>query len=340
MKVDIHLPIGLYRRCPFLYLGPDYRSLPLGVLADILEHRGERRQRLYPLTIYEEEGRRRIPLLFTLALIYVDSEDGRVTYLTQPIYLGDRRREALETLLEEALRLSRFMGCRRIDVEVHEWVKGEVSFPISPNPILSYRLDKELGGVRVDELESLGLKRLRSLFCYEMKTERVCGEAEDLEIEVSKPKEFLEIRRKLLTRLRHEAFRLSRRDTALEEAIPFFEGSTLIAYRRRWLSRRPVGYLRWIPNLHEILSPTPLLFPRILEAQRYRRGKIFDWAYGEGVELRGLLVAAAESMKGKNIESLQVSNVEESDRETQRLLESMEMRPIHKVSLLSMEVDA
>jgi len=124
-RTDLRLPLAVLRRAPFVYVGPDFRSLPLGVLSDIVEHRGRQIQRLNPFTVSRVVGNGEFDdVLFCFTFFYINDDDERVVFLTQPIYLTDSEEpEALDSLLFEAERLAGFVQSRLIEAEVHEAVE-------------------------------------------------------------------------------------------------------------------------------------------------------------------------------------------------------------------------
>ena len=132
-RIDLRLPVNVLRETPFAYVGPDFRSLPLGVFSDIVTHRGRQRQRLYPFTVSKAEGdRASADLLFCFIFFYINDEDELVVFLTHPINLGgfeDSR--ALEALLAEVEKLAEFLGSHLVEIEIHGQVAGHVAFPTS-----------------------------------------------------------------------------------------------------------------------------------------------------------------------------------------------------------------
>jgi hypothetical protein len=224
-------------------------------------------------------------------------------------------------------------------------IEAAIAFPTSLS-FLSYQLEETPpSGPTPRELESLGFREKARILGYEADLEGLLKEegGREIEVETLDSRGFLEVRGRLLPQMDLHSYHLSDRDPALgPTSIPFFEGTTYTARKRGWLSSKPIGYLRWTPDLHEPMRDrgfTPLLFPKILENWRYRCGKVFDWGYRDERSLKALLRAAAHSMAREDIKSLQFSNVEEDDKRTRRMLESMGMRMIHRVSLMAMEVE-
>ena len=123
-KTDLRLPIALFRKAPFVYVGPDFRSLPLGLLSDVVEHRGRQIQRLNPFTVSKINGNDgSMDILFCFAFFYINDGDERVVFLTQPIYLTSFVDiGALDALLFEVETFAKFLGSRIIEIEVHEQI--------------------------------------------------------------------------------------------------------------------------------------------------------------------------------------------------------------------------
>jgi len=356
LKTDLRLPIAVLRKAPFVYVGPDFRSLPLGILSDIVEHRGRKMQRLNPFTVtrtFEDDGS--ADVLFCFIFFYVNDDDERVVYLTHPVYLanGDES-EALEALLAEVERLAKFLDSGIIQLEVHDQISGPVAFPTSPS-FVSYDLDC----ANILKPDALLLKRHdfeeeMEVFCLEQSVhefERIEGEAKERPdkyiITSASPPEFLTVKKKARN-FPVKSYELTHSDDAFEPTnIPFFEDAAYTVYKRsRWPFKKgsDEGYLRWTPNIMEpfmeIRNPFPLLFYESLEEHAYRYGKVFDW--GLSIEDRelftSLLSHAVRSMKQRGIVRFQFSNVGSDQMFIKKCLEESGFKATHRIKLLRKEV--
>lgn len=357
LMADLRLPIALLRKAPFVYVGPDFRSLPLGLLSDIVDHHGRQIQRLNPLTVSMAKGGRvSTDLLFCFTFFYINDDDERVVFLTQPIWLTDyRNSEALEALLIEVERLAEFLESGFIEIEIHEDIKGLVAFPTSLS-FLSYNLEH----TKISKLDSDLLKRHDfrdevEILCFDQAIKDFQhrldekGDSQDkYAITPVSPLEFLMIKERARMS-KAKSYELTQSDGAFKPTnIPFFEGvAYAIRERSRWPFRKASekGYLRWTPNIMEPFkertTPFPLLFYHALEEHVYNYGKIIDWGLSseDGSLLTSLLSEAAETMKMRGISRFQFAHVDRSQKFIKNLLEEFGFKPIHKIKLLRKEVN-
>ena len=88
-QVDLRFPIKVYKEDPFVYTGPDFRSLPMGLISDTLNHEGRQYQRFYPFTVTRSTvGGAVEDVLFCFMFAYINDDDERGIYLTRPIPLS------------------------------------------------------------------------------------------------------------------------------------------------------------------------------------------------------------------------------------------------------------
>jgi hypothetical protein len=355
-KTDHRLPIAVLRKAPFVYVGPDFRSLPLGILSDIVEHRGRKMQRLNPFTVSrttEDDGS--ADILFCFIFFYVNDDDERVVYLTHPIYLANSdESEALEALMTEVERLANFLDSGIIQIELHDQISGSVAFPTSLS-FFSYNLDH----ATIEKPVAAQFKR----FNYHEESEVICLDQSLYEFEslagemveepagcffasVS-PREYSMVREKARD-FPVKSYELTRSDGAFKPTnLPFFEDVAHVARRRSgWLFKKDLdlGYLRWTPNIMEPFletgNPFPLLNFDALEGHAYRYGNIFDWGLnGEDPELfASLLSLAVKSMRRRGIERFQFSHVDSGQEFVLSVLKDYGFEEAHRIKLLRKEV--
>lgn len=348
-EIDLHLPVRVFRRSPFIYTGPDYRSLILGAFSDLVNLGGLSLQRSYPLSVSRRasEGRRE-EQLFSLAFLYIDDDGRKRLHLTHPILLGDDEGEALETLLSGAERLGSTLGCASIDIEVH-WVAGQVSFPTSLSPI-SYDLGKaNLAGLDRELLLKRGFRIEEEIECLKADIEDFGGKAgiEERLNENITPLSITDFRAmgRRLKALPVRSYTPSMADAFFNptENIPFYEGMAYILWGRGgWGSgeRRAEGFIRWSPNLIEALerlrTPHLILFQDLLPSERYGLGKAFEWGLRTKEEgpLIQLLSAAAEAMRGWGIREIQLGFVDSRRRFLMRVLGRYGFKVVHRIELM------
>lgn len=354
-KTDLRLPIAVLRKAPFVYVGPDFRSLPLGILSDIVEHRGRKMQRLNPFTVSRALEDGPDDVLFSFIFFYVNDDDERVVYLTHPIYLADSdESEALEALLFEVERLAKFLDSGIIQIEVHDQISGPIAFPTSPS-FVSYDLDcanilkPDAAVLRrhnfEEELEVVCLDQ--SLHEFEIREGEAKEKPEKYIITSASPPEFMTFRERARN-FQVKSYELTHSDGAFKPTnLPFFEDVAYTVHKRsRWSFKKgsDEGYLRWTPNIMEpflkIRNPFPLLFYESLEEHAYKYGKVFDWGLRrKDRELFiSLLSHAVGSMKQRGIERFQFSNVDSEDKFIISSLEESGFEATHRIKLLRKEV--
>ncbi len=352
-EMELHLPVKVFRRAPFIYTGVDSRSLILGAFSDPLTNRGMNLQRAFPLLVSSRHPDGRLAdQLFSLAFLYIDDDERRRLHLTHPILL-EGEGEALETLLSGANRIASTLGCASMDIEAHHEVLGSISFPSSMSPI-SYDLGKAtLIGLNEVSLIKKGFRAVEEIRCLSADIhyleDRLSDEKRSNEyVAAASPKEFKEIE-KMCRSLPIRSYTLSNADATLNPAenIPISEGTTwIIRRRRRWgFGELTVeGFMRWSPNLFEAMerfrTPYLPLFQDILRYE-YRAGKVFEWGFrsrDKGIILP-LLSAAAEAMKHMGIETIQLGCVDFRQGFLKNLLEEYGFKVVHRIRLMRRTVE-
>ncbi len=354
-KVELRLPIETLRKAPFVYVGPDFRSLPLGILSDIVEHRGRKIQRLNPFTVVKSgDDGGQTDVLFCFTFFYINDLDERVVYLTNPIQLvGSGETGALEALFAEAERLAKFLESHLIEIELHDRVSGSVAFPSSLS-FLSYNLESDaLSKPEEAHLKRWGFREEAQIICFEQDVdefERIANEIgtkqEKFIAKSLSPIEFVTLKAKSRNFL-IRSYELTQSDGAFKPTnLPFFEDTAYSVRTRHKLifgKGSGEGYLRWIPNIIEPFvygrTPLPLLFYHALEEHAYGYGKIIDWglsAEDEGL-LASLITRAVESMRQRGIKKCQFANVNGNQRFVNSFVEEHGFKIVHKMRLLCKE---
>lgn len=355
-QIDLRLPARVFRRSPFIYAGPDLTSLPLGLVSDIVAHRGKNIQRLYPFTVIStNEGGDSVDHLFCFVSFYINDKGERVVFMTPPVSLLEPKSPgALEALLSETEKLAKFIDARFIDVEIHDGVNGAVAFPTSLS-FFSYLLDgSSFQGSDDAFFRQKGFRDVSEITCYEQSIaelervlERLDKPSRESTVYPLSPSEYKSVREEA-REFPVTAFSLTRSDDEFGSTmLPFFE-ETAYAIRQSsgWLRQKSqvAGYLRWCPDLMELLSaggtPYPLMFPDALESYPYTCGKIFDWGLKKADRelFFSLLAFASKSMKRRGIDRLQFAHVSGTDGGIQRCLVDSGFSTVQSIKLLRKEV--
>lgn len=354
-QVDLRLPARVFSKSPFIYAGPDFTSLPLGLISDIVNHRGNKLQRLYPFTVIStDEGGNSVDHLFCFVSFYVNDQGERVVFLTPPVSLLEPESPgALEALLSETEKLASFIDARFIDVEIHEGIDGAVAFPTSLS-FLSYRLDdSSFQGSDDAFFRQRGFREVSEITCYEQSIaelehalERLDERLREYSVHPISPLEYKSVREEARD-FPVKSFSLTRSDDEFGSTkLPFFEETAyIIRHRSGWLRRKSqvAGYLRWCPDLMEFLSargtPFPLMFPDTLERHPYSCGKIINWGFKkEDRELfLSLLAFTSKSMRRRGIDRLQFAHVSGTDGFIQKCLVDTGFSKVQSIRLLRKE---
>jgi hypothetical protein len=352
-KVDLRLPVKLYKKHPFTYVGPDFSSLPLGLISDSITHQENKFQRLYPFLVRREKGQNITDdILFCFAFIYLNNDNEKVIFLTQPQYLDSETPEALEVLLLETENLARYIKSNTIEIEYHEKITGNVAYPTSLS-FLSYKLDDDIHNKpNIDLIERWGYIQNQKITCFESNIEELVTPSKErqkltdkYQISHINPNDYNLLSNEY-SRYRIRSFKLSNSDNSLEHSkVPFFEDTAhSIKRRRRFFGKGPIdGYMRWIPNIMENISgkhtPYPYLHYQKLEKHNYETGKIFDWGFirEDRDVINSLLIETIDSMKQRGIKRLQITNIK--DKFVQDFFIEKGSKPIHKIKLYKKELN-
>lgn len=347
-KIDIRIPVKAFRRSPFLYFGPDFRSLTLGFLSDFIEHDGKQFQRLYPMTVVEDNGEKEKDVLFSFIYLYVNNNNRIVVHLTHPIYLNDSYYEALNALLLENVKLAKFVQSSTIELEVQSSRVGQVFFPSSPSIINFGSKDPNFTEFDASFLKENGFSKVNEVACFENDIEyleksfnQVQNENEESKVRIKEPQEFIDAKNS--NRFDNSSYHLTEIDSIFKDTnIPFFENTAIVKTRKKGLIfKKEVieGVLRWSPNLFEPVMekriPCPFIFYSLLENYRYEGGKIFDWGFkGDDVGvLKNMIIRATGLMKEVGIKKIQFGNVKGDKKSIEKMLENIGFNEIQRLKI-------
>ena len=348
-KVHFLLPARLYNLSPFVYVGPDFRSLPLGIVSDIFTHKGKELQRLYPLTVsqFRQDGSQ-TDLLFCFTFCYINDDDKRVIFLTPPIKLKETgTSEALEMLLAEVEKLAKFIQSSTIEIEQHEQLNGSISFPTSLS-FLSYAMSNmKYHNVDLRILEKFGYRKKEEVRFFECEISDYSPDAQDnsdkYDMKNISPNEFMEYKKSSRV-FSSKSFSLSQIDDALKtRVIPYFEDTIHTARKRsslRFKKYSTYGYMMWTPDLLEIDTPFPFLFLHSLEEMLFTRGNIFDWRLRNRDEIlfNSLLSYTVCEMKKKGIQTVQFAYVGNGEDFVKACLVDRRFKENHNLILFRKEL--
>lgn len=352
-EIDLRLPIGVWRKAPFMLVGPDIRFLPLGTFVDSIHHGDKQLPRITPLVLSKiySNGLKQ-DVVFCLIFLYINDRYERVMLMTHPVKMGSVNHEALEVLLKEVFRIAGLLECQLVEVELNDLVEGSVAFPTSFSSISH---DVEVAEMVKSDLEVFhrgGFREWAEVECFEHKVHEL-----ERELEIIQGQDMLHMTRvedyqKLISRLgdsKIKSFRLSMWDASDSARLlnfHFFNDSAYVlrsSSRLGFLKSSEYGYLRCVPNLLEPLktlrTPHVLLFKRLLEAYSYDTMKIIEWGISSDDRLPELFFKATGVMKEKNIANIQFANVSSDQRVVKKLLYELGFKLIHRVKLLRKEVE-
>lgn len=352
--VDVRFPSKIFSKAPFIYIGPDFKPLSLGVLSDFLTHELKEYQRLYPITVSESIGKNKFKdLLFSFLFIYVNNSNEKVVNLSHPVKVNKSDEDkALNFLILEAEKIARFYENKIIEMEIHSWTDSEILFPSSLSLLHFMKNSSSLIEMRNSYLEKKGFSDETEISSYGARAHKISTLTGDekkkkdpFKIRKPSPKEYMDVKKTL--KFKHKSFELSEEDEIFKPTnIPFFENTDYILSKTvGWLSKKEKteGMLRWVPNLFEPCieknSPYPLLFLDSLEKYNYKGAKIFDWGFNEDIDiLNELILTAIIKMKEKGIENIQFSNVEENQKQVKVMLDMLGFEKNHKSILFRKRV--
>lgn len=349
-QVDLRFPIKVYNEDPFVYTGPDFRSLPMGLISDTLNHGGRQYQRLYPFTVTRSNvGGVVEDVLFSFMFTYINDDDERSIYLTRLIPLSSSSgATALDALIKEARLLAKYLGSSTVEIEVNAETSRYDAFPTSPS-FLSYSKEGK-STFNPDVYGGLGFKEASCLLSLEARIEDLYPLVKEKEVDSNKydvftesPTEYKGIKN-YARNFPLRSYELTQNDEALGlYSLPFFEESCHTVRKQTGIilkQRSPKAYFRWIPDIFESSlehrSPIPLLFYQELEKHRYRIGKIYDWAFSEKDRnlMYLLLFQAIRYMRDKGIERIQFSNIPKENKFVLDLLETLGFESVSRTLIL------
>jgi len=350
LRLDTRLPLKLFKATPFIYSGPDFKSLPCGVISDVVSHRGRQFERFLPITVSSIENNHVTDRLFCFSFFYVNSNGELVLFLTHPCWLSDISEKSflIDFLLANVEEIARSIDSRFIEVEFHDKVISKIAFPTSLSH-LSYDLDKI--HIQRDELSILtrhGFEEETAILCYEQKifdTEKLLREKFH---SLSKDYIVTSTNSTRLQQIKEKKKMLPIRSYTLSNEMPFIASENLpvlpntvfIAHNENDI----VGFIRWFPNLLELLqtdsTPTPLLFPYVLKIHPFKHGKIFEWSLKtENTELfAALLLHILQAMKRQGLDICQITNVCDKHSFIKNFLEHYGFQKIHRMKVLRKKV--
>ena len=354
-KINIRFPIKVQKKSPFVYSGPDFRSLTLGAVSDTVSHRGLLFQRLYPFTVSRMEHGHPTDLLFCFTFLIIDDDGKLGLFLTSPCPLADDDlTDAFEALLNEAEKSARFFRGLFLEIEVNDEVLGSVAYPSSLS-FLSYDLDKsDLHISSSNVLTERGFQVKRECCSYQNDvdgflkiTEKLVDPPGDFSATFLTRRELDEVRKKR-SKFKARSCELSNLDEGLREfELPFFEDTALNVKWRGGGSlfrKEAEGYLRWLPDVFQAsstgMTPHLNIFPNLLEETRYSRGKIFDWGISnlDRRLLIGLLARGAASMSSKGIKTFEFARVGNEQKFIVEILEETGFGRVHAGRVLRKEL--
>jgi hypothetical protein len=349
-QVDLRFPIKVYKEDPFVYTGPDFRSLPMSLISDTLIHGERQYQRFYPFTVTRSTvGGAVEDVLFCFMFVYINDDDERSIYLTRPISLSSSSdATALEALINEARNLAKYLGSSTLEIEVNAEVSRYDAFPTSPS-FLSYSKEGK-STFNPDVYTRFGFKEAACLISLETRIEDLYSLVKAKEVDSNKydtftesPNEYKGIKN-YARNFPLRSYELTQNDEVLGfYSLPFFEESCHTVRKQTGIilkQRSPKAYFRWIPDIFEPSlenrSPTPFLFYQELEKHRYHVGKIYDWAFSERDRnlMYLLLFQAIRYMRNKGIERIQFSNIPKGNKFVLDLLETLGFESVSRTLIL------
>ena len=352
-KVNIRFPIKVLEKLPFVYSGPDFRSLTLGAVSDILSYHGLKFQRLYPFTVSRLEQGRLTDLLFCFTFLLVD-DDGRLgMFLTNPIPLVmEEPAHALDALLKEAERLARFFRGLFLEIEVNEQALGDVAHPTSLS-FISYDLGKSSLMIPSQNfLAERGFSIKRGYCSFRNEIPDFLKEAKELIHSLDDfPEKFITLSElnelKKNSRFIARSCELSEMDEGLREfKLPLFEDTALRIKGRGTplFKKNAEGYIHWQPDIFEAssmgMTPHLNIFTNLLEETRYTRGKIFEWGISDPDRrlFICLLARGAAAMYSKGIKRFEFARVNDEQKFIIETLEEAGFCKVHAVKILRKEL--
>ena len=341
-KIDTRLPLMVFKKVPFIFLGPDSRFFVYGILPDLMNYSGMLFERFYPLTVIQMINNKKIvDHLFCFSFFYLKNNGQLSMFLTHPLWLShDPENEFLEFLLETVERFVLYTKASTIEVEFHDKISTDVSFPTSLS-YFSYDVSKDFSKYRREE--DLNVFRQHefneeiTLNCYEQEIQNLEKKIEKnsdytvMNVDLRKFRKIKEDENKFLMK----AYTPSEKGPFITNGeTPFLSENISVAYKEN----HPVGFLRWLPSDWGIVQqhPTPTLFPDLLKTFKFSIGKIFDWAFKSNDEklLEALFLHVLQQMKQRRLENCQITSVSDEHTFMKSFLEKYDFKNIHMFKIL------
>jgi len=355
-EIDLRLPIDVWRRAPFILIGPDSRFLPLGVHVEYIHHGDKQLPRINPLVLSKiHSNGLKQDVVFCFVFIYINDRYERTMLMTHPVNMSSTSYDALEALLKEVLRIAGLLECQVVEVELNDLVEGSVAFPTSFSSISH---DVEVAEMIKSCLEVFlrgGFTEWAEVECFEHKVRELESELDEIvhgQDRIDKTQVRLADYLKLVSKLgdsKIRSFKLPAWNTSDSASLLKLKHLSDSAYMLRVSSRfgffksSECGYIHCVPNLIEPVktfrTPHVLLFEGLLEAYSYDVMKIVDWCINSNDRLPGLLFKANEAVKEKGVAKIQFANVPSDQIVVKNFLSKLGFKLIHRVKLLRKEVE-
>lgn len=354
-KIESRLPLALFRKAPFIYSGPDFVSFPLGMISNIIDYRGRRLQRFYPLTVSKVlQDNILVDQMFCFSFFYVNDENDLILFLTHPYWFNRSSiQESFDFFLTKVEELAKSTNSEVIEVEFHDKISSLIAFPTS---LSHFSYDLSRAQIQRDDLslfQQNGFREEGTILCYEQnineaekKAKRERRKCNNYAVNGINQEKFITIEKKLF-KFPMKAYNLSSKDLIMTQRLAsFFSDTISVVYKRsKWFTRGALdGFLQWSPNLMEPFknysSPVPFLFYYIFNHYPFKCGKIFNWALRiEDTRLFTCLLShTLRSMKQKGLKKCQITNVDNEQTFMKNMLELYGFVKIHSIKLLTKRV--
>ena len=349
-KIDTYLPLEVWKKCPFVYTGPNFAPFQVGLLPGVLQYQGTIIQRFYPLTVYWEEANTRIlNHLFAFCFLYLSDNQELGFYVTPICWLRDtNKNEALDYFITQINDLARELKARSITLEVNNTVSTTIAFPTSLSPF-SYDL-KDPAAIEIDEsyLQTHDFHIIQSIHCYEHPLPHTKTRPAPPRNYVFQKVQLSQnpTRKPSIAQFQHQAFTFTALNSESSTHSEHLDETRHLALKKQgWFKKRELtGYMQWTPNLfepsREYHLPVPLIFHYAYHNYPYTRGKIVDWGFNamSGPVISTLLDHVATSMQKRGITYLQLGGVLDNSA-LQAFLISENYTSIHTIHLLHKQVN-
>lgn len=349
-KIDTYLPLEVWKKCPFVYTGPNFAPFQVGLLPGVLQYQGNVIQRFYPLTVYwEESNTQSLNHLFAFCFLYPSDDQKLGFYVTPICWLRDTNKtKALDFFMTQIGDLARELKACSITMEINSDVTRTVAFPTSLSPF-SYDLEKR-AAINLDEprLTTHGFQIIRSIHCYEqnltLKKTRPAPPSNYIFREI--PASQHQTLAPSITQFQHRAYTFTSLNSESSTHSEHLDEIKLLALKKQGWFKQPElsGYMQWTPNLfepsREYHLPVPLIFRYATQNYPYNLGKVIDWGFNaiSYPVISTLLDHVGTSMQKRGITHLQIGGVLDKS-ELQAFLISEDFLKIHTIQLVHKQVN-